>query len=156
MFAHNTSIAPPLTITNRIAAAYWVTPEALVGRTVRLLWEGEELSWYLGIVDSYDAASGQHHVEYADGDKGWVHMGAESMRLLHHAAEALQPVCHEILMAQARKMEAAVVQLLAQAEVRESVQEGKKRGLSVQQQRQQQLMLELKHDGGFSCVVESA
>ncbi len=51
----------PVLAVRRVDAAAAITPGALVGRLVRLLWAKDD-AWFLGSVEAYDAASGKHRV----------------------------------------------------------------------------------------------
>ena len=53
---------------------------------VDILWPDDE-TWYLGIVDAYNAASGKHHVRYDDEEGEWVYMQKASSKWLHPNAE---------------------------------------------------------------------
>lgn len=44
----------------------------------------------VGVIVSYNGETGQHHVDYADGDSESLHLGVESVRLLMHALEQYQ------------------------------------------------------------------
>ncbi|GAB4814051.1 hypothetical protein N2152v2_001097 [Parachlorella kessleri] len=87
-----------------VAAA--LEPQALVGRSLRVLWPEDE-AWYLGTVTSYDSATGKHQVDYADGDRGKELLAAERVRLLVHAGEVLQAPSAEALMQQASRLDQA-------------------------------------------------
>ncbi|DBA66045.1 TPA: hypothetical protein ACH3X2_003050 [Trebouxia sp. C0005] len=73
-----------------IAAAVKLSPEALVGRKLRVYWP-EDDGWFLGTVAHYSAQTGQHRVEYDDGDRGDLHLAVERVRLLMHAGETFEP-----------------------------------------------------------------
>ena len=45
----------------RIDAGVAVSPEAMIGREVRVLWPADD-AWFSGTVDSYNSSSGQHRV----------------------------------------------------------------------------------------------
>lgn len=45
----------------RIDAGVAASPEAMVGRELRVLWP-EDNAWFSGTVDSYDSTSGKHKV----------------------------------------------------------------------------------------------
>ena len=44
-------------------------PEMLVGRRIRVFWEGDK-EWYHGLINNYDDHTGMHRVLYDDGDVG--------------------------------------------------------------------------------------
>ncbi|KAL0040242.1 hypothetical protein WJX77_001213 [Trebouxia sp. C0004] len=73
-----------------IAVAVKLSPEALVGRKLRVYWP-EDDGWFLGTVAHYNAQTGQHRVEYDDGDRGDLHLAVERVRLLMHAGETFEP-----------------------------------------------------------------
>ncbi|KAL0042492.1 hypothetical protein WJX79_001550 [Trebouxia sp. C0005] len=73
-----------------IAVAVKLSPEALVGRKLRVYWP-EDDGWFLGTVAHYNAQTGQHRVEYDDGDRGDLHLAVERVRLLMHAGEIFGP-----------------------------------------------------------------
>ncbi|KAL6751993.1 hypothetical protein V8C86DRAFT_3029806, partial [Haematococcus lacustris] len=68
-----------------------VTPEGMLGRSVRLFWPNHS-AWFAGCITDYDAASGKHHVEYSDGDKEWVLLAVEKVRVLCSPGEVLLPL----------------------------------------------------------------
>jgi hypothetical protein len=51
-----------------IDAAAVIEATALVGRTLRVYWPDED-AWFLGTVTSYNSETGQHHIDYVDGDQ---------------------------------------------------------------------------------------
>lgn len=51
-----------------VDAAAVIEATALVGRTLRVYWPQED-AWYLGTVTSYNSETGEHHVDYVDGDQ---------------------------------------------------------------------------------------
>jgi PWWP domain/F/Y-rich N-terminus len=51
-----------------VDAAAVIEAPALVGRTLRVYWPQED-AWFLGTVASYNSETGEHHVDYIDGDQ---------------------------------------------------------------------------------------
>ncbi|KAG2498072.1 hypothetical protein HYH03_003832 [Edaphochlamys debaryana] len=91
----------------------WLSPQALVGRELRVLWPDEE-AWFCGRVTRYDEASGRHTVEYDDGDMEHLHLAAEEVRLQLLPGEAdagLAPQPPAALAAAAEALAADVAQL---------------------------------------------
>lgn len=83
----------------------------MIGKKVRVFWPVDS-SWYTGTVKQYDPASGEHLLEYHDGDTEWVKIGennttgagaspsgveAEDLKrdrsemMMHHPAERQHP-----------------------------------------------------------------
>jgi Myb-like DNA-binding domain len=46
----------------------------MLGKKVKVFWPVDE-SWYVGVVMSFDPSSGEHQLEYPDGDHEWVKIG---------------------------------------------------------------------------------
>lgn len=46
----------------------------MIGKKVRVFWPVDE-RWYTGTVQKYDSSSGEHLLEYQDGDNEWVKIG---------------------------------------------------------------------------------
>lgn len=46
----------------------------MIGKKVKVFWPVDE-SWYTGTVQEYDDATGEHRLQYADGDTEWVKIG---------------------------------------------------------------------------------
>lgn len=46
----------------------------MIGKKVRVFWPVDE-SWYTGTVQKFDAETGEHLLEYPDGDTEWVKIG---------------------------------------------------------------------------------
>jgi hypothetical protein len=46
----------------------------MIGKKVRVFWPVDE-SWYTGTVKQFDAGTGEHLLEYPDGDTEWVKIG---------------------------------------------------------------------------------
>ena len=48
--------------------------ECMIGKKVRVFWPVDE-SWYTGTVQKYDSSTGEHLLQYHDGDTEWVKIG---------------------------------------------------------------------------------
>lgn len=46
----------------------------MIGKKVKVFWPVDE-SWYIGLVVEFDAGSGEHELQYPDGDREWVKIG---------------------------------------------------------------------------------
>ena len=55
----------------------------MIGKKVKVFWPVDE-SWYTGIVEEYDPHTGEHCLQYADGDTEWVKIGDLSSQQQHH------------------------------------------------------------------------
>lgn len=55
------------------AAGKYCAP-CMIGRKVRVFWPLDE-NWYVGVVQQFDAATGEHLLVYPDGDTEWVRIG---------------------------------------------------------------------------------
>ena len=64
-----------------VDAAAVIEAAALVGHNIRVYWR-EEDAWYLGTVTSYNRETGEHHVDYVDGDQLDHIMALERVRIL--------------------------------------------------------------------------
>jgi hypothetical protein len=64
-----------------VDAAALIEAPALVGQNMRVFWP-EEDAWYLGTCTSYNSETGEHHVEYVDGDQLDHIIALERVRLL--------------------------------------------------------------------------
>lgn len=45
-----------------------------MGRTVSVRWpigNGERFRWYDGVVKQFNVATGEHRIDYSDGDRKW-------------------------------------------------------------------------------------
>jgi len=49
-------------------------PNCVIGKKVRVFWPVDH-SWYIGTVQQYNAASGEHLLKYEDDDTEWVQIG---------------------------------------------------------------------------------
>lgn len=49
----------------------------MIGKKVRVFWPVDE-SWYSGTVQKYDSSTGEHLLQYQDGDTEWVKIGENS------------------------------------------------------------------------------
>ncbi|GAX81946.1 hypothetical protein CEUSTIGMA_g9374.t1 [Chlamydomonas eustigma] len=95
--------------------AYYLSPELLVGRLVRILWP-EDNAWFLGKVTKHDSMSGLHKVEYVDGDHEMLLLAAEEVRLLVSAGEQLPLASTSTLEANMKLLQAAGQQLMSSFE----------------------------------------
>ncbi|KAL4423368.1 hypothetical protein ABPG77_004299 [Micractinium sp. CCAP 211/92] len=72
---------PPSVATAAAVAAGRQLGPALIGCRLRIYWPGMR-RWYEGRISAYDAASGQHHIDYDDGDQQDHVLGEEKYILL--------------------------------------------------------------------------
>jgi hypothetical protein len=59
------------------------TSQDLVGRRIKVFWP-QEREWFKGRIAAFDGKS-NHHVEYIDGDKEWLHLADQKWELLGDA-----------------------------------------------------------------------
>jgi len=64
-----------------VDAAAVIEATALVGRTLRVYWP-EEDAWFLGTVTSYNSETGEHHVDYVDGEQLDHIIALEKVRIM--------------------------------------------------------------------------
>lgn len=98
-----------------LTAPVLVAP-ADVPAQVRVYWPSED-AWFLGRVSELDKVTGQHVVDYADGDREVLHLAVEAVRLLVHAGEEVPLASSSGVRAVAEQLQRAGERLVQGMEV---------------------------------------
>eukprot|EP00592_Proboscia_alata_P018010 CAMPEP_0194413846 /NCGR_PEP_ID=MMETSP0176-20130528/12397_1 /TAXON_ID=216777 /ORGANISM="Proboscia alata, Strain PI-D3" /LENGTH=163 /DNA_ID=CAMNT_0039217421 /DNA_START=181 /DNA_END=668 /DNA_ORIENTATION=- len=58
----------------------------MISKKVRVFWPLDE-QWYVGVVQRFDASTGEHQLRYPDGDTEWVKIGDAQAAAAQHAQQ---------------------------------------------------------------------